>query len=160
MITATVTDTRGLMSSLLLSDDFDHWNLFEVEVKMDCDFKIDGSINKNFYNAQEFEELNNTDYVNWARVRKMVFEIIKGKKSPLSLKIIIAVPYELMLQLFSKNGVDQDSISNAYLNISFKAGEASVTTGYSYKTFTMNKDGEAVFDEYVRGILDNYIEND
>ena len=65
-----------------------------------------------------------------------------------------------LLQLFSKNGVDQDSISNAYLNISFKAGEASVTTGYSYKTFTMNKDGEAVFDEYVRGILDNYIEND
>ena len=53
MISLSLTDIKGFMSQLLLSETFDNFSFIEGEIVTFNTFKIDGFIQKDFFDTDE-----------------------------------------------------------------------------------------------------------
>lgn len=81
MITISLK-TKPSMSHLLLKDTFDQFSFIEGEITTFNKFTIDGYLQKDF-----FEEKPEDTHAHWKDVREFCFQIIRGKRTPLSFKI-------------------------------------------------------------------------
>ena len=135
------------MSKLLLSDMFDNFYITEGEITTFNTFKIDGFTRKNFYDKDTVLP----EYSKWSQLRELCYSIIKGKRTPLDFKFIFALSKENISNLILKNELDIDpsTVQGLYMNIKYDGNELYCITGTSFKTFTMDKSLENVFDKMV-----------
>ena len=112
---------------------------------------IDGRLNHDFYNTDELESLPQTDYTSWASIKPQIFSMIKGSKTPLSMKIILILSRANTDQLLTNYNLplSSENINGLFLNIHYDRTNLSCTTGVSYRTFTMDKRLETVFEETI-----------
>jgi len=80
MISLSLTDIKGFMSQLLLSETFDNFSFIEGEIVTFNTFRIDGFIQKDFFDTEE----EPPQYSCWKNLREYCFSIIRGKRTPLS----------------------------------------------------------------------------
>ena len=151
MIAFSLTNTKEFMSHLLLSDTFDHFSFIEGEIVTFNTFKIDGFIQKEFFDTGA--EL--PEYSHWKNVREFCFSVIKGKRAPLSFRFIFSLSRNNIRRLISQSapGLEPDSVQGLYLNIHFDGGRLTCITGTSFKTFTMDKTLEHAWEEMVEKFL-------
>ena len=145
MIAIKISKVKDFMSKLLLSDMFDNFHLIEGEVTTFNTFKIDGYIKKDFYEKDAI--LN--EYSTWGQVREFCYSIIKGKRTPLDFKFIFGLSDDNIRNLIAKNdiNIDPDSVQGLYMNIKYDGSSLYCITGTSFKSFTMDKSLESVFDK-------------
>ena len=151
MIAFSLTNTKEFMSHLLLSDTFDHFSFIEGEIVTFNTFKIDGFIQKEFFDTgAEMPE-----YSPWKNVREFCFSVIKGKRAPLSFRFIFSLSRNNIRRLISQSapGLAPDSVQGLYLNIHIDGGRLTCITGTSFKTFTMDKTLEHAWEEMVEKFL-------
>lgn len=151
MIAFSLTNTKEFMSHLLLSDTFDHFSFIEGEIVTFNTFKIDGFIQKEFFDTGA--EL--PEYSPWKNVREFCFSVIKGKRAPLSFRFIFSLSRNNIRRLISQSapGLEPDSVQGLYLNIHFDGGRLTCITGTSFITFTMDKTLEHAWEEMVEKFL-------
>ena len=151
MIPFSLTNTKEFMSHLLLSDTFDHFSFIEGEIVTFNTFKIDGFIQKEFFDTGA--EL--PEYSPWKNVREFCFSVIKGKRAPLSFRFIFSLSRNNIRRLISQSapGLEPDSVQGLYLNIHFDGGRLTCITGTSFKTFTIDKTLEHAWEEMVEKFL-------
>lgn len=144
MITISLK-TKPSMSHLLLKDTFDQFSFIEGEITTFNKFTIDGYLQKDF-----FEEKPEDSHARWKDVREFCFQIIRGKRTPLSFKIILSLaPENFPTFLTDQNitGFRPEDIQGMYLNLSYDGLNLVCITGISMKTFTMDKSLERAWDE-------------
>ncbi len=154
MLSLQINDIRSFMSQLLTSESFDHFYFVEASVKMGISYHIDGHINKEFYDTDTRHNLTrNLSY--WKEVRPRIFSLIKGKQLPLGCKIILALRESDLIELIKDSGVSLrgEDIEGMYLNILYDPESLRLTTGISYRVFSLDKSLDYTFDEKVRTFL-------
>lgn len=155
MISLNITEVKPFMAKLLMNTTFDTFLLHEMELSTFTNFSINGQFNEEFFTKEELEEKANNKVVLWSDVRQMVFSMIKGNKTPLSMKIVFQLPITLCEQLVQRSGgrLRLEEVGGLYLNIRFEKGELHIITGTAIKTFTLDKTLEQEWDAEVKNIL-------
>lgn len=143
MLVCTVNNTKKFMSCLLKENTFDLFELRNAVVTTFTTFEIDGKLNKDFFDEAQ---IPSSDYTTWKDIRHFMFEIIKGKKMPKFIKIVLSAPTDLKENISSISSV-------LFLNITFENNIITLITGSSTKTFTMDKSYEYKWDEYITDFL-------
>ncbi len=155
MISLNMIEVKVFMSKLLAGNTFDTFLLREMELQTFTGFTITGQLNEGFFSKEEIELREEQKAVTWGEVRQIAFSMIKGNKTPLSLKIVFQLPTKQCENLLSSigGGFRLEEIGGCYINIRFEKGELRVITGTAMKTFTMDKTLEQEWDRMVKDIL-------
>lgn len=151
MIAFSLINSKKFMSQLLLSDTFDSFSFIEGEIVTFNTFRIDGFIQKNFFDTGA--EL--PEYSPWKNLRGYCLSLIKGKRTPLSFRFVFSLSRKNITRLVSQStpALDPDAVQGLYLNLSFDGSRLSCVTGTSFKTFTMDKTLEHAWDETAERFL-------
>ncbi len=125
-------NVKGFMPKLLVQNTFDKFEAREVVVDTFAKFEISANLTKNI------EEV-----MTWETLKPYVYNIIKGNVLPKSIKVVFALQREEMIEL-------SENFSACFLNMNYENNEISFTTGTSSKTFTLSKDADKYFEEYIQ----------
>ena len=148
------------MSKLLASELFDLFQVEEAEVTTFNTFHIDGRIHKDFYKdvpaGADSADAMPGEYSTWKDMKPICYELIKGKRTPLSFKFVFYLNEEAKSRLIKEAdaGID-DSQVRLGLNIRFINSDVILTTGCAISIFTLDKSIEKAWDNYIPSFLDN-----
>lgn len=148
MISLTLPDIKDFTSHLLLKDSFDSFCFIEGEIVTFNTFRIDGFIQKEFFDTDS--EL--PEYSYWKNVRDYCFQIIRGKRTPLSFRFVFSLSPQNIDRLIRQNvpAIRQEDVQGLYLNLHFDGTHLTCVTGTSFKTFILDKSLEHIWDEMVK----------
>ena len=141
MLSVSIIDNKLFMNKLLRENIFDNFEVRKVEIQTFTHFEISGIIDKNFYTVEEQENIER-NFCIWSELKPIIFNLIKGNKLPGFIKIIFSLDENTMQQL-------SDNAAAMFLNISFENNAIVCTSGYSQKTFTLDKKVENCWEEYI-----------
>jgi hypothetical protein len=113
-------------------------------------------LNDSFYTKEELEERGENAHNSlWSEVRSIAYSMIKGNKTPLSLKIVFQLPRPLCEELVQQSGgrLKSEEVGGLYLNVRFDKSELHIITGTAIKTFTLDKTLEHEWDLQVKMLL-------
>ncbi|MCR5331133.1 MAG: DUF5721 family protein [Lachnospiraceae bacterium] len=127
-----VTGIRTFMNELFTGMAFDNFQFVEGDISVAMGFKISGRVNMNFYSEEELEQLKVEEYMYWREAKEIVKQIIKGKRLPVSMKLVLKKP-----------GAGDISY---IVNVRFDNNNLVLVTGVSHTVFTTDKSGEAEWD--------------
>lgn len=151
--------TKNIMNSLLASEQFDSFLVEEAVITTFNTFHIDGHIVSEFYSSEELEELRNSQklmsFSCWKDIRPVCFQLIKGKKTPVSFKVVLHAAPSLIEKIAANPdcGVAANLIRSLVLNIRYDSGKVTCITGSAFTTFVMDKSVDKLWDTYVRQFL-------
>lgn len=156
MISLTITEVKSFMAKLLTQTTFDYLLLKEMELSTFISFTINGQLNDAFFTKEELEERGVNAHTSlWSEVRSIAYSMIKGNKTPLSLKIVFQLPRLLCEELVEQSGgrLKSEEVGGLYLNVRFDKNELHIITGTAIKTFTLDKTLEHEWDLQVKTLL-------
>lgn len=155
MISLNLPEVKAFMAKLLTNTTFDTFVLREMELQTFTGFQITGQLNEAFFSKEELEERGENKYILWSEVRSIAYSMIKGNKTPLTLKIVFQLPKDQCEALVNSLGgrLRLEDVGGLYLNVRFEKGELRIITGTAIKTFTLDKTLEQEWDKMVRSIL-------
>lgn len=149
MISFTIEDIKKTMHHILKGSLFDNFEVRGVEIQSYTKFQISGIADKNYIDTVEDDKENIPDYVTWAQIKSHVLEIVKSTPhSPKVIKIIFSLP---------KNDVAQyhKEASALFINFLFKDKIITISTGSAMKAFSLDRDGDFNWDQYIIGFFKN-----
>lgn len=153
MLSVSITDVKNFMAHLLSRETFDLFYLVEASFKKEISYHIDGHLNTDFFDTDS--ERREREYCLWKEVRPFAFSIIRGKRLPLGCKIILALPKATVAFLIkeSRCSFREEDIEGIYLNILYEPDALTITTGISYRTFSLDKSLEHDVDDHIQSFL-------
>lgn len=158
MLAIKIKDVKSFMAKLLSADTFDAFLLEEARIHTFNTFTIDGRRNREFYTKEELEdpEIFPYEYSQWKDVKGICFQLIKGKKVPTFMKLILHKKPEDAYTLLEEAGASKlgDRLKAFVITIKFDAGGLMLTTGTSFDTFLMDKTADLIWDNACRRFLD------
>ncbi len=152
-----ILDIKLFMQLLFQSDILADYELVSAEIRTDMTYSLDGHIHPDFFTNEETEELllSNLTYLPWRIAKDKVFTLIKGKKTPSMLKLVLKTSNEKTSSILSatNSSLNVTDIDGMYLNILFQNHQLTVVCGVSYKIFTMDKTLENEFCEQILSLF-------
>lgn len=155
MISLKIPEIKIFMAKLLTQEVFDTFIVKDMELVTFTSFKVNGSFYKDFFTEEELEERGESLTTFWSDIRTIAYAMIRGNKTPLSLKIVFQLPRDLTEKLMERlsGRMSVEDIGGLYMNIRFDKGELHIITGTAIKTFTLDKTLEQEWDSKVKEIL-------
>lgn len=151
MIALKITNLKQFTTQLFLQDVFDGFLFLEGQITTFNTFQLDGFLNKEFYNDVELEEIGTRTYSTWKQMRPLCFQLIKGNKLPLSFKFVLKMKEENVQKILSQKGLsEQFQVESLLLNVLYKNGIITCTTGVSLKQFSLDRTLDKEWDVLVR----------
>lgn len=156
MFVCKIKDIKDFMNKLLLKSDFDMFAVSEVTIMTYNSFVIDGHLQKNYYTEEEWQNLDGERFSLWEAIRPFCLQVIKGKKTPESFKIVLLLSEKNKSNLLAgyeelhAAGYRSDNIHGLYMNLKYENGELYITTGTSVSFFTVDKSLENIWAKYVK----------
>ena len=150
MTTFEITELRPFMNQLLSGDTFDIFLLEEASLCTALTYTIDGHIHPEFYPLDERgEDILPYKLQPWSDIRRLCFDLIKGKHTPLSFKFVLQLKPELTASLLAQKhcSTAPSLISALVLTIRYDGSHAHLVTGVSYSTFVMDKEPDDIWDQ-------------
>jgi len=88
-------------------------------------------------------------------VRERCFDIIRGKRTPLSFKFVFFYPPDLLLPFLREHDVTvrEDNVLGLCINLRFDGTNLLLTTGTSMKAFTADRSCDRAWDEEVLRLI-------
>ena len=120
MISASVENKKQFMSMLLKDDTFDKFLVRSISLRTSVTYDIDCTLNKDWFDSEESENLEK--YSSWADMRPIVFNLIKGKRLPGYMKIVLSAAPDAAEQIH-KNA------AALFINILFENNMLYITGG-------------------------------
>ncbi|MDE7323705.1 MAG: hypothetical protein K2N73_13510 [Lachnospiraceae bacterium] len=154
--------TKNFMNSLLVTEQFDSFLVAEAVITTYNTFHIDGHLVKDFYTSEELEDLElhkkSTLFSYWNDIRPVCFQLIKGRKTPVSFKVVFHAAPELIEKIAANPEcqVAANLIRSLVLNIRYDNGKVTCITGTAFTTFIMDKSVDKIWDGYIRQFLSSF----
>ena len=150
-----ITDTGKFVKALLSEDFFAKTLLYYAEIKGACRIEIDGRVNKDFYDSED-ESLvtpggRALEYIRWGNIRNQFFEGIRGSRLPLRFSVSLIMDPDFIFEFVKSSGagIRPEEVESLNINIMYDREKLTVTTGNSYKIFTLDKSFETIWDAFV-----------
>lgn len=160
MIALNLIDVKDFMHKLLCTEIFDHFLLRETTICGSCTWNMDGSIHTDFFSAEELEEqgLTELSYVPFGQVRPQCFQLIKGRRVPSYFKFVFLLSPTNLTRTLAKTHSSflPDDITGMFINLKFQHGKLLLTTGISYRIFSVDKSLEQEWDSLIQRFLKNH----
>ena len=160
MIAITITERKSFMNRLFLTEYFDHFFLSEATFVTFNTFHIDGILKKEYYTPDELEigQLTEQQYSSWKQIRPFALSLIKGSHTPLEFKIIFRLSEKNVKKLLAQASLSYsvEDVNGLFLNLHFKAGTLTCTTGTSMAFFTLDKSLEKAWDDTIKKYLKDF----
>lgn len=155
MVMFTIAEVKQFMAKLLTQNTFDDFILREMELSTFMNYSINGKLNEAFFSGEELQERGTIRYALWSEVRNIAYTMIKGNRTPLSMKIVFQLPQDRTDILIGQSGgrIKPEEVGGLYMNIRFENNELHIITGTAIKTFTLDKTLEQEWDKEVARIL-------
>lgn len=155
MFACTVSDVRDFMEKLFLRNTFDGFQLVEAVITASNRFVVDGHIREEYYTKEEWAELAEKRISRWGSLRPLCFQMIKGKKTPDSMKLVFRMAEGGTEKLLEKSGLSfqLSDVEGLFFNVLYEKGELKLTSGVSMKLFTMDKSLERFWEQRLEGFL-------
>lgn len=143
-----IEDTKECMAKLLKDTIFDEFLCTSFEMVALYKVNIDGQLRPEYLSSDEKEIIGQRKYIKWADLKVNVFEMIKGHKTPTSLKIVFGLKDGAKDALLNKiNFTETKAINNFTFSFFFENKRIKIITGTNYATFTLDKQAEQYFDD-------------
>ncbi|WMC91993.1 DUF5721 family protein [Kineothrix sp. MB12-C1] len=153
-----INDLKNFMNKLLLSESFDFFLLEEGTIVTYNTFHIDGHIRKDFYTKEEQEDssLCPYDFSLWKDMRPLCFQLIKGKRTPISFKFVLLLLPGHRNKILSTGGYEEQAhqVKSFLLTVKYDGTAATIITGTSTNTFLMDKTPEHLWDQAFQKFMD------
>ena len=145
-----IEDVKSFMKYLLMEDKFDTFELIKGSITTYNTVDIDGLIQKDFYGSEyDSSDLYGYDYTPWSKAKELAFQLIKGKRTPLSFKFVLRAGNTLLTQVLTNLPEESTQhISSLILNIKFDSQGLSIVTGTSQTSFSLDKSADEVWDKW------------
>ncbi|MFG6358473.1 MAG: hypothetical protein K1W26_16890 [Acetatifactor sp.] len=157
MLALQITNTKNFMAQLLTGDSFDPFLLAEATVSTAHTYTIDGHVNKEFFTSEEQADPHICPYdlCLWQEMKGLLFQLIKGTRTPLYFKFVLHLKPELVSKLLAEGNcsLPAQQIKALVLTIKYDGSHAILTTGTAYQTFVMNKEPDGIWDKALTGYL-------
>ncbi len=157
MLALQITSTRQFMNQLLTGDCFSAFLLESASVTTFNTFSIDGRIHPEFYDSESEDYAKKTEYTfsKYLDLQEHLFFIIKGSRTPLSMKLTLRLNPESMEKLLTANdcNVQREILAGFVLNIKYDGEKILLTTAIAYEGFTMDKSAEPIWDHALKKFL-------
>ncbi len=156
MLALQINEIKQFMSMLLTQDTFDRFLVTEIELQMSYGISLDGRRNMNFYKEEEKETIPKEQYMLWQEMRPIVYQLIKGNKTPLSFRIVLMLTKDntrRVVEAIASANFTQESVKGLFLNLSYDHEQLAVITGTSLTSFTLDKTMEREWDAYAKKFL-------
>lgn len=154
-----ISDLKNFMNKLLLTDSFDYFLLEEGTIVTANAFQIDGHIQKDFYTKEEQEDgvLCPYAFSRWKDMRPFCFQLIKGKRTPLSFKFVLLLLPEHMERILTDGDFhDHGNLVKSFtLTVKYDGSHVTLITGLSTASFLMDKTPEQLWDQAFFKFLNN-----
>lgn len=150
MICLKIKNTKEFMQKFLMTEAFASFLLAEARVDTFVSFNIDGHIRHDFYTKEEQELQEIYEFAAWESVRPQVVQMVKGKRTPLLMKLVLAYMPKKAKELLEKEEQAAAGVSFIkYLlcTVKYENGGITLTGGVSYQGFTMDKGPEKCWDQ-------------
>lgn len=158
MLALQVVSMKRFMSRLLAADTFDIFLLQEATVSTSVVTTIDGRLNKEFYSEEEIKEgqVPPYDFMPWNNLKGLCFDLIKGKRTPLSFKFVFQLKPDLAEKLLKQEACSADisQIVALVLTVRYDGTKALLTTGTATRAFLMSKEPDQIWDRALSRYLD------
>ncbi len=151
MLALQITELKSFMNTLLKTNTLDDFLLQETTLQTAISYVIDGRINQNFFQPEE-RPLESPEFITYGEVRPTLFELIKGKRTPLAFQLVLQLSPEKSALLFPE-GLATHLIKGLILNIRYDGTKAILTSGISYTSFSLDKTPEIIWDEALMHML-------
>ena len=152
MIALQITELKSFMGKLLATNTFDDFLLQEATLQMGIGYVIDGHINEAFYQNEEDQATEHLSFITYSEVRGTLFDLIKGKRTPLGFQVLLQLSPKKCNLLFPE-GLQTHLIKGLVMNIRYDGSKALITSGISYSSFSLDKAPELIWDEAMRAFL-------
>lgn len=134
------------MGKLLKGEAFDSYLLKEGFLRTNMEYRFQGHVFTEYFDTEERERLQE-EYVFWSEVKPMVFELIKGKKTPLAFSFTLLLTRDAVREFLERYSVSVgEDRPSLYLQIRFEHGAGRVLTGTARNMFTLDKSLEEAWD--------------
>lgn len=144
-----ILDIKQFMQLLFQTDALDRYQLVSASIHTDMSYTLDGHINSSFFSEDELMtlELEDSTFMPWAIAKEKIFLLIKGKKTPSQLKIVLKSNQADMDAILTAthSSLNSNDIDGFFINILFQENKLNVICGISYKIFTLEKELESEF---------------
>lgn len=158
MIALQIKDVKHFMGRLLGTDFLDSFLLEEAVLSTYNTFTIDGRMNRDFFSKEEWAEpeIRPYDFSSWKSMRPILFELIRGKKTPVSFRFILHLMPQYVPGILkpSETTVTADQIKALVLTCRYENGALTLLTGTSFYTFLPDKSADVLWDRTVKTFLD------
>lgn len=152
-----ILDIKPFMQLLFQTEQLNEYEFVSADIRTDMTYSLDGHINRSFFSEEELiqHSLTQRSYLTWSIAREKVFTLIKGKRTPSLLKIVLraSVPETESLISSTNSSLNSNDIDGIFLNIIFQENKLNVICGISYKIFTMDKELESEFSAKIITLL-------
>jgi len=160
MIALKLPEIRVFMNKLLCTDTFDNFLLQEASISGSISYHIEGALHADFFSKEEIEQENliGLSFIPYGKVRTQCFDLIKGKRTPSFFKFVLLLSpsnLEKTLQQVGSSLTTQD-VTAVFINLKFQNNSLSLTTGISYRTFSIDKSLDREWDILVKKFLKNH----
>ena len=154
MLALKFTETKSVMSKLLLSPVFDRFLLTEAVLSTGITISMDGHFHKDFYSEEELEEKEHSDQglIYWEQIRPICLSLIKGKRTPLGFRFVFCLNSSNIQKLLMQTGLSfsPSDVKGLYLNLRYDQGVLTATTASALSYFTLDKSLDEAWDTMVR----------
>ena len=153
MISLKILEMNRFMGKLLKGENFDGFLLKEGFLRTNIEYRFQGKLFAEYFDTSEQEKLEEK-YVYWGELRPTVFELIKGKRTPLAFSFTLLMTKNDTTGLLARRQVNlgEDSPS-LFLQIRFEHGAGHIVTGTARNTFSLDKSLEEAWDSEVKQLL-------
>jgi hypothetical protein len=159
LIGLQITNVKNFMNHLFVKETFDGFDLVEAVIMKEYTLTLEGKRNRE---QKEGEDVTRTedqpsresDYLSYGELRPFLLAHIRGKKTPQLIRMTLSLPAEKLAER-TEDAFEPalSQIDRFLLNIRFDSQGLMLITGVSYRTFSMEKELEKVWDRYLRSFL-------
>jgi len=147
-----VINAGAFMTKLLTKEDFDDFALEEGKIVTGNTFVIDGRKQKAFFEEADEEYSDEIVFRSWKNIRPVCYEIIKGKKVPLSVVLTLHAPQAILEQL-QQEALEGMNLRGLMLQVRYENGNVSMVTGCNLSGFSLDKSADMLWDKKAEQLL-------
>ncbi|MBO5353893.1 MAG: hypothetical protein J6J44_14395 [Lachnospiraceae bacterium] len=153
MISLKLLEMNRFMGKLLKGENFDGFLLKEGFLRTGMEYRFQGRVFPEYFDTEE-QEKHKEEYTYWGEVKPFVFELVKGKRTPLAFSFTLLLAKNQTTELLVRRSVNvgEDSPS-LFLQVRFEHGEGHIVTGTARNIFTLDKSLEEAWDTEVKHIF-------
>lgn len=148
-------ELNRFMAKLLKGEEFDEFLLSEGFIKTYMEYHFQGKLLREYFDTEEQETKANREYVLWSEVKPFMFDLIKGKRTPLAFQFNLLLPLEKITKLLNDNqvAIGAEEHPSLYLQLRFDHGVGRILTGASRNTFSLDRSMEETWDKEIKNML-------